>query len=99
MQRALARRNEGLQSRGYADSMIEWCIEMGLALHRYNSTCISYPLLRLNQILALQDPTSEIHVYTDGAYDTEKNTPLLAKLMSTPTQLRKQYGWGNLQYI
>lgn len=94
LQRALDRRNKNEKSRGYADSMIEWCMEMGLYLYKHKTTKKSFPLVRLNQILALQDPDTEIRVYTDGAYDTEANTPLLDKLMLTPTQIRENYGIG-----
>jgi hypothetical protein len=53
LSRALTRRNEGSKARGYADSLIEWCIEMGLQLHKHVPTKFSYPLLRINQILKL----------------------------------------------
>lgn len=74
--------------------MIEWCMEMGLTLHKHVSTMEPHPLRRLNQLLTLQDPESEIFIYTDGAYNADKAAPLIDKLMSTPTQLRHQYGKG-----
>ena len=94
IERAVHRRRESQKSRGYADSMIEWCMEMGLTLHKHTKMSESYPLRRLNQLLTLQAPDSQISIYTDGAYDADKEAPLIDKLMSTPTQLRHQHGIG-----
>ncbi len=90
----MQRRRENQKSRGYADSMIEWCMEMGLILHKHTPSAESYPLQRLNQLLTLQEPSSDICVYTHGAYDVEKEAPLIDKLMCTPAQLRNQHGVG-----
>lgn len=69
-------------------------MEMGLTLHQHTAATDTYPLLRLNQILTLQDPESEINIYSDGAYDTEKTATLVDKLTMTPTQIRHKYGVG-----
>ncbi len=54
----------------------------------------SLPLIRLNQILSLQAPGSEIRLFSDGAYDCEKNTPLIDKFVTNPMQTQHQYGIG-----
>jgi hypothetical protein len=43
IQRALDRRNNGQQSRGYADSLIEWCMEMRLTLCKHDAADDTYP--------------------------------------------------------
>jgi hypothetical protein len=43
IERALNRRNGNQMSRGYADSMTEWCMEMGLQLHKHITSGQSIP--------------------------------------------------------
>ncbi len=44
IQRALDRRNDGQPARGYADSLIEWYMELGLTLYKHDAADDTYPL-------------------------------------------------------
>lgn len=75
IQRALRRRSTGQARGGYADSMIEWCMEMGLTLYKHIAAEDTYPLLSLNKFLKQQDPESDIHIHTPMVRTTRRKRP------------------------